>query len=306
LILCTCLAFLGLGAPASAAMPTFPPNLAERELVAYTAAFQLQGSNGYEVSFAAFSDRLDGRGEIGIGVARGNGRQGVAYYRVPGVVSESFVKADLGPFGKVDLAIHPSGRLRKIHVKCSRQSYLFEPVLYEGTVEFEGEDGYTRVRATQARLSPVTSYCGRGGGYGESRSSEERGARISGFSFDHGRKVTFQVNKNHPRGRVRYSAEIKERRQGISITRAVEGYAGAGAFSFAEDLSTASLDPPSPFVGSASLARNRDSVFPAWRGDLAVDFPGRPGVRLAGPGVHASIVHACFQVSSDPSFASTC
>lgn len=306
LTLCTCLAILGFAAPASAAETPFPPGLAERELIAYTAAFRLQGTNGYEIEFGAFSDRLDGRGDVYVLVTGRNGRRGAAYYTAPGIVSESFVKADLGPFGKVDLAIHPSGRLRKIHVKCSRQSYPFEPVTYDGIVEFEGEDGYTRASATQAKLLPFTSFCGARGGYGESWGSEARGARVSGVSFDHGRKITFQVNKNQPRGKVKYSAEIRERRQGVSIHRAVEGFAGAGAFLYAKDLSTASLDPPFPFSGSASLARNPDSVFPTWRGDLTVDFPGRPGVRLAGPGVHASIVHACFQVSGDSSFASTC
>jgi hypothetical protein len=133
------------------------------------------------------------------------------------------------------------------------------------------------------------------------------GAHLSGVSFDHRRKVAFDFIKNHPaRGRVKYEAEIRERRAGISIYRGVAGWAGAGAFRFADDLSTASLQPPFPFAGSASLIRSRESAFPHWRGDLTVDFVGRPGVRLAGPGVHASIVHACFQVSGDPSYASSC
>jgi hypothetical protein len=305
LILSIGLAALGLAAPASAALRPPPPELAAGDLIAYTASFQLQGTNGYQIQFGGFSERLDGRGEISIGVAR-NRHAGVAFYSAPGIVSESFVKADLGPFGRVDLALHPSGHQRKIHVACSRQSYTFEPATYEGIVEFRGEHGFTAAHATRTPLVPFTSFCGAGGGYGESRGSGEPGARLGGISFEHGRKLTFQVNKNHARGRVKYSAEIRERRHGISIYRAVGGYAGASAFQFAADLRTASLDPPLPFSGSASLTPNPNSVAPTWRGDLAVDFPGRSGVRLAGPGVHVNIDHACFSVSGDPSFAASC
>jgi hypothetical protein len=305
LILSICLATCGLPTPASAALSPLPPGLAAGDLVAYAASFRLQGTNGYQIQFGGFSERLDGRGEIYVGVVR-NRQAGAAYYSAPGIVSESSVKADLGPFGRVDLALNPSGRRRKIHIACSRQNYTFEPATYEGIVEFKGEGGFTAAHATQAPLMPLSSFCIAGGGYGESRGGGEPGARLGGISFEHGRKLTFQVNKNHPRGRVKYSAEIRERRQGISIFRTVEGFAGAGAFQFADDLRAASLDPPLPFSGSASLARGPNSVLPAWRGDLALDFPGRSGVPLAGSGVHVNIVHACFSISGDPSFAATC
>jgi hypothetical protein len=297
LVLCACLVAFGVVAPAAVAgeLPDF-----------HSAGFGLKGTNGYEIGFGAFSERPDGRGEAHVVVYRDDRSAGAAFYATSAIVSDDFVKADFGPFGKVDLAVRPSGHPRKVHIRCSKQSYLFEPTAYEGIFEFEGEGGYTRASTTEARLPSDASYCSHGGGYGESRSSEERGARISGVSFDHGRKVTFQVNKNHPRGRVKYSADVRERRAGISIYRTLEGYAGAGAFRFAEDLSTASLQPPFPFAGSASLVRSRDSLLPRWRGDLTVDFVGRPDVRLAGPGVHASIVHACFQVSGDPSYATSC
>lgn len=299
--LCICLLAFGAAAPAAAAreLPDF-----------HSAGFGLQGTNGYEVGFSAFSERPDGRGNAHMIVfrgGRGGSGAGYAVYATAAVVSDDFVKADFGPFGKVDMAIRPSGRTRKVHIKCTKHSFEFEPTAYEGTFEFRGEGSFTRAGTTQAHLPSATSFCGGGGGYGESRGAGEPGAHLSGVSFDHGRKVAFDLVKNHPRrGRVKYEAEIRERRAGISIYRAVAGWAGAGAFRFADDLSTASLQPPSPFSGSASLLRSRDSVFPRWRGDLVVDFVGRPGVRLAGPGVHASITHACFQVSGDASFAASC
>jgi hypothetical protein len=305
-ILCGCLMALGVAPPAAAADSSPPPQLVGAELVAFSAGFRLQGTNGYTIGFSAFSERLDGRGEAHFVVHRRDRRAGAAFYTAPALVSPDFIKADFGPFGRVDLAIRPSGPPRMIHVGCSKQKYLFEPMVYEGTVEFEGERRYTAVTETQARPSSAVSFCGTGGGYGESRGAGERGARLNGVSFEHGRKLSFQVNKNHPKGKVKYSAEIRERRDGVSIYRVLEGYADAGAFSFADDLSTASLDPPSPFSGSALLTRSLESVFPTWRGDLAIDFVGRPNVRLAGPTVHVGIAHACFQVSGDSSYAASC
>jgi hypothetical protein len=305
-ILCGCLMALAVAPPAAAADSPRPPQPLRAELVVYSAGFQLQGTNGYTIGFAAFSERLDGQGEAHFVVHRRDRRAGAAFYTAPALVSPDFIKVDFGPFGRIDLAIRPSGPPRMVHVGCSKQKYLFEPLVYEGTIEFEGERGYTAVTATQARPSSNISFCGTGGGYGESRGAGERGARLTGVSFDDGRKLSFQVNKNHPKGRVKYSAELRERRDGISIYRALEGYAGAGAFRFADDLSTASLDPPFPFSGSALLTRNPESVFPTWSGDLALNFVGRPKVRLAGPNVHVGIAHACFQVSGDSSYATTC
>jgi len=298
LILCICLLAFGVAAPTAAAreLPDF-----------HSAGFSLQGTNGYEVGFSAFSERPDGRGDAGVVVFRKGSKAGAAFYRTSAIVSDDFVKADFGPFGKVDMAIRPSGRTRKVHIECTKHSYEFEPTAYEGTFEFRGENGFTRAATTQAHLPSAISFCGAGGGYGESRGPGSPGAHLSGVSFDHGRKVSFDFVKNHPtRGRVKYEAEIRERRAGVSIFRAVDGWAGAGAFRFADDLSTASLQPPAPFSGSASLLRSRGSVFPRWRGDLTIDFIGRPDVRLAGTGVHASIVHACFEVSGDPSYAMSC
>lgn len=297
LILCTCLLAFGAVAPAATAreLPEF-----------HSAGFSLQGTNGYEIGFGAFSEGPEGRGEANVMVHRGGKGGSYAFYTASAIVSDDFVKADFGPFGKVDLAVHPSGQLRRVDIKCSKHSYEFEPIAYEGIFEFEGEDGYTRASTTAARLPAVTSFCGEGGGYGESRGSDAKGARLSGVSVAHGRQVTFAVNKNFPRGRVKYSAQIRERRAGVLINRIVAGYAGPGAFQFADDLSAASLQPPAPFSGSASLTPNRESIFPRWRGDLSVDFIGRADVRLAGPKVHASIVHACFQVSGEPSHAASC
>jgi hypothetical protein len=309
LALCVCAAVVTCVAPASAAVPFGPTLPAKAEFFGYSASFQLEGTNGYDIGMYAFSERRDGRGEVFVGASRGEDRyRSGASYTAPAIVSEDFVKADLGPFGRVDLALHPSGEEKKIDIKCSKQTYPFETGTYEGVFEFEGEQGYIRASATRIPFQPpITSFCGGGYGKGESRGPGERGARLQGISFAHGSRLSFQVNKNHPkRGRVPFSAELRERHDGIRIYRGVEGFAPANSFHFDPNLRSASLHLPSPFSGTATLGRRPDSVTPSWTGDLSVDFVGHSNVRLAGPGVFVSITHACFIYSGDHSTAHSC
>jgi hypothetical protein len=304
-ISCFCLAVLwaGVASPGSAVAEK-PVAYDEEDFPGRTVEFRLEESNGYSLSVGAYSDPYfegdDGRSQLGVGVFR-KGTNGVAAYRVPATVSESYVKADLGPFGKVDLVRRSSGRKRTIPIRCSGgDTYTYEPAIYEGIFEFRGERGYASGRATQLRmLPPITGFCGGGSGRGESRGSGERGARLAGTSVAHGRRLTFQVNKNHPAGRVPYSAELRERHDGVSIYRSLEGWLPASSFHYDQDLRTAKLSPPAPFSGSATLSRARNSVPPLWSGDLALDFIGRE-VSLAGPGVNVNLAHACFQIFDGP------
>ncbi len=48
------------------------------------------------------------------------------------------------------------------------------------------------------------------------------------------------------------------------------------------EAETAELTAPSPFTGSATYRAFTGKEAGTWRGDLVVDFPGEPGVRLAG------------------------
>ncbi|HEY3492466.1 MAG TPA: hypothetical protein VGK43_05915, partial [Solirubrobacterales bacterium] len=127
---------------------------------------------------------------------------------------------------------------------------------------------------------------------------------LKGVSHAHGRALSFQVNKNHPRSRALFDAEVSERRDGIRIFRFASGWLPASAFRYDRNLQTATVSPPAPFSGSASLSRARNSVSPLWSGDLAIEFPGRK-VSLAGPGMNVNLVHACFQLF-DKAEATSC
>ena len=300
-----CLVVLAAGvAPVAAVAAGKHRSFDESDFPGQAVEFKLEGSNGYTLYFGAYSDPyIEGnnrRSELGVGIFQ-KGDSGVAAYRVPAIVSETYVKADLGPYGKVDLVRRPSGRKRTIRIRCTGgDTFSYEPAIYEGIVEFRGEKGFASARATQVRALPlISSFCGGGSGRGESRSDDERGARLKGTSYAHGRALSFQLNKNHKRGRVLFEAQIRERRDGVSIYRAVEGWLPASSFRYDPDLETATLSPPAPFSGSADLSRAPNSVSPLWSGDLAIEFPGRTA-RLTGPGMRVSLVHACFQLFDGP------
>ncbi len=273
------------------------------ELPYFAHRLKLKPSNGFHISLSASSEALGIPAEVSIGVET---KRSAALYRVPAKVTATSIQADLGPFGKVDLAMRGSGREKTVRIRCSKgQKYPYETGVWEGVVEFRGEGGYVHAGATRLPVLPyITSYCRGGSGRGESRGSDERGARLTGASYAHGRALTFQVNKNGQRSRALFEAKVRERREGVAIYRFASGWLPASAFSFDPHLRTAELNPPPPFSGAASLTRAPNSVVPRWSGDLAIDFPGRTA-RLAGPGVHVSLVHACFQLFDGPE-ASSC
>jgi hypothetical protein len=270
--------------------------------------FELQGSNGYDVWVAAYSRRRDGRGWISIGVGS---KRAAASYQAPARVrgeaardsTATSIEADLGKFGRIALLLNRSGREESFRFPCGGPKETYEPGVYEGTLEFTGEGGFTHVAASSIPFQPGAFFLTRdcnGSGWGESAGSGVSGARLKGLSFAHDRILTFQVNKNSAHSNVVYSASVREQREGITIDRAIEGTAGPSAFHFDPGLRRATLSPPAPFSGSATARRNPDSLLLKWQGSLELNFPGRT-IPLAQPNVHVSLVHAHFTRSSDSS-----
>lgn len=271
------------------------------ESTAVEAGFRLHGSHGYSISAVAYSGVDGHRGTIEFTASR---HAATVSYRAPASVTANAIQADLGSIGRVDVLRRPSGREKTVHPKCLGGAQTYEPGTYEGVIEFNGEEGYTRAKQSRvAQLPALLLFAARGpcgGGYGEATGLGEPGARLRGVSFARGRSLSFQVNKNSPRAQSVFTASLKERSGGIRIDRELTGVAPPSAFRFDPHLRTATLTPRAPFFGSASLSRSKDSFSPIWTGDLKLAFPGRSAVSLAGPGVHVSLVHARFTRSRGP------
>jgi hypothetical protein len=257
-------------------------------------AFRLQASDGYSILAFAVSQRADGRGEFVLFV---DGKDGTATYVSPATVTATRIDADLGALGVVSLDVLPSGKKRKLHSHCASEPRMvnIEPWLFRGSFVFHGEEGYTHAISSSPHeyMAFFLDLLCIGAGSGEVSGPQRPGARLRLRAHRGEYHLDLQANKNRPSARTRFEVETHEERDGIQISRVRTAWAGAGAFAYDPQLRTASLQPPPPFSGRASFHRGA-APGNGWTGDLAVDLPGRSDVPLAGAGVDATLVPACW------------
>jgi hypothetical protein len=262
--------------------------------------FEVEGSNGWSISVSTYLGGFDERGEVGVTASRGRES---ATYTAPAKVTSNAVHADLGRFGRIDLTLHLSGAEATAKAKCVQRSETYEAGTYAGLFEFKGEGGYTEARATEAAALPSFyfpgfNFCNRQESSGESFGPREPGARLKGISYEAGRVLKFEINKNRRHGKTLFTASLSERVRGIRIYRELSGVGPASAFRYDRRVRTATLGPPAPFSGSASLRRDPNAVSPLWGGNLTLAFPGHT-VPIAGPAVHVSLEHAKLQYGNE-------
>jgi hypothetical protein len=253
--------------------------------------FRLQGTHGFSLLVLAFSRPHFRHGEVAVFAFK---RGEAVIYFAPAKVTPTTIEADLGPVGEIAVQFEPSGPPERVHASCKRGgSVAFEPGAWVGTIELQGEEGFTEVHRERAKAmaSPfIEAGCG-GISIGETMGSDVLGARLVARSASKRNRLYLQANKNRQGARVYLEASIEERHAGLTVSREVAGYYPPSAFEFAPSLHSAVLDPPAPFAGHATFHANAK---PANRltGNLTVDFPGRADVPLAGRRFKATLVHA--------------
>jgi hypothetical protein len=231
-----------------------------------------------------------------------NGASSIYYARASSA-DPTMVDARLGRLGRIDVDFHPSGDVRVTRLaapggdgSCARPARLVRRLgTFTGTVEFQGEDGYTSVRAARARGSvgtPLPSGCLTGpaasaraaraalGPRPPRRQSAELRAvnRRDGTSF---RATTTDTG-------IAFLAVLRERRGGLVVAR--RAYAGAplSTFAFTADFSWAQVRPPAPFAGAAHYVAGAGNRSGIWEGRLTATFPGL-AVPMAGPAFSAEL-----------------
>jgi hypothetical protein len=250
--------------------------------------FTLHASNGYTFSVMAGQDRT-GRG---FAFVTARSPHSEAFYFAPASVSATGIEADLGAVGRIDVDFAPTGRPRAERSICGGKPVSVDSGRYEGSIDFEGEEGYSEVHASAARgeaMMALSLVCP-SGPLSEGTGGHSPGARLT---VKHGgsRRFEFSAMKNSPTRPARLTASVSEKRGGLFISRGVEITAGPDAFDFDVPAGTARVSPPEPFTGQASYVRPRGRRS-SWLGDLRVDFPGRSNVRLTGPGTRANLMRA--------------
>ena len=260
-----------------------------------SAAFGLTASNGFSLDIESEGGKVtivasERRPPIATFSAAGRprpagtGNGASSIYRARGATaSPNLIEARLGGLGRISVAFHPSG---KVHVTrldargragaCARPARIVRRLgTFTGSIEFEGEDGYTSVRATSARGSvgtPLPPGCAAGRAV-LSAVNPRAGTRFEATTTDMG---------------VAFRAILEQRLEGgVVVSR--RAYAGAprGTFAFDNALTSARVSPPAPFSGVARYAAGRPRPG-SWAGSLSVTFPGAT-IPMTGPGFQARL-----------------
>lgn len=220
------------------------------------------------------------------------GKRNGAVYEVPATVTKTSMQASFGALGEIAVTFHPSGRATRVRPSCSGRSFAFDSGSYEGTIRFNGEEGFTSVEATSAKgdlgflidlLCPGISG-GSGGPF-------LPGAELNAYVGSSHQGAHVKVVKNRPSAAAHFEADVSEVHEGVSIGRFANAVEPAGTFVFDSKVRTATLHPSAPFSGTGRFTR---AAPPAnrWSGDLTVDLPGRAGVKLTGSGDRAHLRHS--------------
>lgn len=260
-------------------------------------AFAVSGSHGYTIS--VFADTNMGRSRVLVSAVSRSGRVSVS---APADLSNEGIRADLGRYGRIDMAWVPSGQAEEGKTRCRTvppAPIWFAGGQYVGAFSFHGEKGFTDVevsnvdgregwwRYTGCGFTVSEGYPGPGFLL-EAQRSRDRTAP--------GAYRYLSVVQNRRGGRVSFQAGVGERHGRLGVERSAYVSAGRGSLKVDEELDRAEVRPPAPFTGLGVFDRIARRGPGTWRGNLAVDFPGRSDVSLVGRRWTASLVRGSREI----------
>jgi hypothetical protein len=239
-----------------------------------TAEFRVRASNGYVVGVYASRNRVT------LGASRPHSG---ANYEVKGVVTKDGIRAGFGRLGRVAVAFEEKSiRRAPPFPGCVGGSSVTRTGVFTGTIRFRSEGGYTEVvahRASGKTLTVTHETCRGGSGGGDfgipdqvdlGASCGPRGfAAIANRSVEDGPPVFPDEPSDS-----RFFAYSREHRGRIGVTRLAIVAGKRTDFLFDDAFSFATVAPPPPFHGTATLGRGADGGR-AWEGTLSVSLPGR-------------------------------
>lgn len=256
---------------------------------------QLAGSHGYRILVSA---RL---ATVTVGVEKRNTtRSGSSTtYVARGVSGQNGIHADLHQFGRIDLTFHATApAARGLPPDCfgGTTGAATLPGYFTGTLDFEGQAGYTAVRSHRIRgevVLPPTEQCPLVAG-GANPLLEDPAAELPPAQT----RMTLSALDKSGTGGLLFVAR-REGKTGFFAERfgtvgriglLSVAYAVGPQSSFASNpqVSFGTVRPPAPFSGSATLARGAGGKR-SWTGTLAAAFPGEAPVSLVGPQFHTSL-----------------
>ncbi|MFT3865769.1 MAG: hypothetical protein QM729_16000 [Solirubrobacterales bacterium] len=281
------LAAIGGGALASAALAGQGGAGAQR--IEVEPRFQLVGSHGFRILVSA---RVR---TVTIGVSRGDDTAhsgSSTTYVARGTVGPHGIHADFHQFGRVDVHFHrTAAAVRGLPPDCfgGTTGAATIPGYFTGTVEFEGEGGYTSVRAHRVEgevVLPPTEQCPLVAG-GANPLVEDPNAELPPSKT----RMTLEAIDKSGTGGLFFFAKRAGKTGFWAEKFGTVGRIGVLSYayalgprsSFASDpqVSYGTVKPPKPFTGTATLRRAAGGKR-TWTGTLAAEFPGQGEVSLVG------------------------
>ena len=279
----------------------------------------LKGSNGYAIDLFSLdakrlvllADRFSGfRGQPFAGESSGS--QSVSYLIPRQDGRRGAIHASLGRLGSISLRFLASGPPKVQQEpgnRCKGRDPTEQKGRFVGSFRFRGERGFTSVRASSADGQVFRSFkkvCRRPHephGGGTTQEALSLGAYVRGdpdkASF--GAYQLASPSSRRPEN-VNYSADVTEHRGRITITRSANAFAEPSTLVVSDPSTsptTASVAPPAPFAGTATLERAGGNPS-TWSGDLSADLPGLGAVPMAGPSFSSELCRKNFSCLCPP------
>jgi hypothetical protein len=272
------------------------PATAATESTALPPAFEVAATNGYKAF--VFVGGSPARAELVLNVRK---RNGSAFYAAPAHYTETSIEANLGKLGEINVHAVPTGHPKTEGSNCDGggKHFTVESGHWEGTIRFRGEEGFTSIAATSvtATAAPLVELVCGGSTGSEGIGGHSPGAFLTVKRRTGNEGLELTVRKNRKVGPTRLTASVSERRGAIHISRQVADVAPSKDFEFEIPPGEATVHLPGPFSGSIELTR-RPGSSPSVKGEATVDFPGRAGVPVFGPGkLRASLIRAVLNPS---------
>lgn len=249
-----------------------------------------KASRGYEAQLASEGDKLR--------LSFSRGLLPALIYTFHGRVTAEGIKARIADLGTVDLRFVPTpGKTKLVHVpdRCGGGTARESKGHFVGSLDFRAELGAAKLRLSRAEgwvgdpawHCPTTNFKDavesrpQGSTYTLLRAEDEKDHLI--FGADAG------TDAEHPEPiGSEIAAEMITRRGPVKVDHLAVTSAKR-AFIFDDELASATVTPPEPFIGKATYCA---SCAPGsrWTGDLKVTLPGLPGkVSLVGPAFEATM-----------------
>jgi hypothetical protein len=267
-----------------------------RHAVEVEPRFGFMGTHGYRLLISARA------ATVTIGVTRESSTPHAGSsttYVARGTVGPNGIHADFHQFGKVDVKFHPTAEaVRGLPPDCfgGTTGAATIPGYFTGTVDFEGQGGYTVGRTNRVKgevVLPPTEQCPLVAG-GANPLLEDPAAELPPAKT----RMTLSALDKTGTGGLLFVARRAGKTGFYAERFATVGRIGLLSFDYAlgprstftsdPQVSFGKVQPPKPFVGSATLQRGPHGKR-AWTGDLEATFPGGESVPLTGTDFHTTL-----------------